>query len=110
MAREELLAEAGGDPAVLRRMIELFGEHTFEVLDQMRAAVRRGDTAQLGWHAHTLKGSASLFGAHRAYRLAQEVEAAARSENLSEGARKLDEFKAEMVLVGESLKRLLKEL
>ena len=74
--RDKLLAELDGNTELLRRLAELFFEHTPALLRQIRAAVPAGDARALLLAAHTLKGSLLQFAAQPAATVAQQLEEA----------------------------------
>ena len=60
----ELLHEqVGGDPDLLREIVALFLDDSPRLLGEIRGAAVTGDVDRLMRAAHTLKGSASNFGA-----------------------------------------------
>jgi HPt (histidine-containing phosphotransfer) domain-containing protein len=57
---QHLSVQAGGDPALMAQVLELFLEHAAQVLEALAAA---GDAKAWHDHAHALKGSAKGVGA-----------------------------------------------
>lgn len=76
---QELFASVGD---VVYRMIEAFMEDTPIYLDSMRAALIASDAKQVRELAHTIKGSASNFGAHGFVDIAKKIEELAQKGQL----------------------------
>jgi protein-histidine pros-kinase len=80
---DELRGRFAGDEALLREIVELFLAATPALLDGLRGSIERGDAAAVARDAHALRGSVSHFGAAAAVDAANELEAMARSEDLT---------------------------
>jgi PAS domain S-box-containing protein len=93
----------GDDDALLRELVELFQGDCPGLLQRVATAVQARDPEALRQAAHTLKGSASNFGATDATRLALRLEEMGRTGNLT-GA---DEVNAQLEA---ALRRLLEAL
>ena len=78
----------GGDAEILTTIAKIFVEESPKRLDDIRDAVRAGDSRSLERAAHTLKGSVAIFGATAASEAARRLEAMGRSRDLmhAEGA------------------------
>jgi len=61
---------------IMSRAMEIFMDHTPGVLEQLDAAMRKGDAAQAGMSAHTLKGNAANLGLEDMRRVAADLETA----------------------------------
>ncbi|MFB3916749.1 MAG: response regulator [Terriglobales bacterium] len=72
--REQALARAGGDEELLAELADIFCRQSGRMLAAVEHAVQVRDAAALRIAAHTLKGSASVFGAERTVALAVELE------------------------------------
>ncbi len=83
--RDKLLSELDGNTALLRRLAELFFEHTPALLRQIRTAVPAGDARALLLAAHTLKGSLLQFAAQPAATVAHQLEEAGEQKNFTSG-------------------------
>src|SRR2546421_1639212 len=81
----------GDGPGGLPEMIALFLQESTARLGRVRLALERGDARELERAAHSIKGSAGTFGAHRVRELADRIEQAARGEALGEAAGLADE-------------------
>jgi PAS domain S-box-containing protein len=73
----------GDDDALVRELAELFQGDCPRLLQRVAAAVRAGDPEAVRQAAHTLKGSASNFGAADATRLALCLEEMGRAGDLA---------------------------
>jgi len=83
MTRERLLARFDGDEPLIRQIAGVFLDDYPEQLAQIRAAVVAGDAVRLERAAHALKGALGNFGAEAAVAAACQLEALARSRNLT---------------------------
>ena len=72
--RDLALANVGGDQELLAEIVELFVVESPRMLAAIDRAVASSDPTALQLAAHTLKGSASVFGAQRAVELSFELE------------------------------------
>ena len=72
----------GGDAEILTTIAKIFVEESPKRLDDIREAVRAGDSESLEQAAHTLKGSVAIFGATAASEAARRLEAMGRSRDL----------------------------
>jgi two-component system sensor histidine kinase/response regulator len=80
--RAEALQRVCGNFALLRELAGLFLEDSPKWVGEIRQALRAGDAAGLRRAAHTLRGSASSFGARPSEEAAGRLEALARDGNL----------------------------
>ena len=109
-ATAALLANFGGDPALLAEVIEMMlaaTPATEREIDRARAA---GDTPAVAAAAHSLKGTVGLFAKAAAYEAAAELERAARHgeiDGIQSAAARLAE---EMTAMRRHLGSLLEEL
>ena len=56
-----------GSEAVLSRMVQCFSEEVRSLIPQMRAAIGKGDLAELSRLGHRLKGTLVYLGAEPGY-------------------------------------------
>ena len=77
--RARVLQRLGGDENLFRELVEYFVEDSAQILDQMRAAARSGDAAELERAAHSIKGLAANFEGRAAVEMAREIEGLAQS-------------------------------
>ncbi len=106
---DEALERAGGSHDLLVELAELFLEQSPTMRDEIRSAIEAKDTVALRRSAHTLKGSVALFGAKRAFALAQRLEELGREgtlEGAEEARAALDEA---VVRLGEEIAQFLTE-
>jgi len=101
--REFLLDNVGGDRDLLREILAVFFESSDEILGEVRAAVRKGDSGALHRTAHQLKGALANLGARAASEAARELEILGREQVLSGVEDSLDALDRE-------IQRLLPEL
>ena len=76
------LERIGGDRQLLREIAALFLQEYPELLETMRNALAAGDAKALERAAHSLKGSASNFGAYACVEAALDLERMARGADL----------------------------
>jgi two-component system sensor histidine kinase/response regulator len=89
-----LLERVEGDTELLQEIVALFLEDSPRVLEEVRAAVAAGDAVALKRAAHTLKGSASNFGAAAVVATALELEAMGRTGDLTAAGPARDRLEA----------------
>jgi two-component system sensor histidine kinase/response regulator len=81
-AHADLLARVGGSHEVLREVIALFIEDCPKLMADIRNALAEGNCDAAYRAAHTLKGSAGNFDAHRVVEVTQRLEARSREANI----------------------------
>jgi two-component system, sensor histidine kinase and response regulator len=79
---DEALARLGGSRKLLCRVCQVFLDSLPAMWTAIQTSVASLDAAAIQHSAHTLKGSASLIGAHGATAAARELEMMAKSGNL----------------------------
>lgn len=82
---EHTLRRTSGDPELARELAQLYVEETPKLIDQMRTALATNDAELLQRCAHTLKTSASYFGASSIVETATALEALGQAEDITEG-------------------------
>jgi HPt (histidine-containing phosphotransfer) domain-containing protein len=95
-----------GDSEFLRELISIYLEDTPKQLTKLETAIASQDAGQVVHAAHTIKGSSGNFGATAFARLAQEIEAHGKSNNLAAAAASLPELKIGFSQVSAALKQL----
>ncbi len=65
-------------PEVQRRLVQLYLDTTPGIVQAIEAALADGDTQQVAFNAHALKGSSADMGAERLAELSQQLQQAAR--------------------------------
>ena len=74
------LERVGGDEAMLRDLVEMFFAECPKLMQQIREHIASADGPELRRAAHTLKGSAHVFGAAAAAEAAHRLEEIGREE------------------------------
>lgn len=100
---EELKQMSGAD--FINELIDAFLEDAPTMIQSMRMAVDAGDVETFRRNAHSLKSNAYTFGATELGRLARELEAMGRENNLAIGDR-LEVLQEEFGLVAQELRGL----
>ena len=79
-----LLADFGGNSALMADVIRVFLSDAPAQIETLRAAVAAGDAGAIAAAAHALKGSVGLFSKGAAYEAARTLEHAARAGELAD--------------------------
>jgi len=95
-----------GDSEFLRELIAIYLADTPKQMAKLEEAISRQDADLVVRAAHTIKGSSGNFGAAGFARLAQEMEAHGKSNNLAAAAAALPEFKNSFAQVVAALNQL----
>jgi two-component system, sensor histidine kinase and response regulator len=93
------LSRVGGDADLLCEVIDLFLDDYPHSLEKIREAVHTGDQSGVEQHAHSLKGSVSIFGAQAAVDAAFSLEKQGRSGDLNaapDGLQRLEQALAHL--------------
>ena len=77
---DSALENVGGDEAMLRELAEMFFAECPKLMQQIREHIASADGPELRRAAHTLKGSAHVFGAEEAAEAAHRLEEIGREE------------------------------
>lgn len=101
----EELREDGGD--LLSELVEMFIIEVPLQLDALEAALRKPDAGAARLAAHTLKGTASNFGAAQMRMLASSLEEKARNATLDGWPAICAELRAESARVRQALESLI---
>ena len=83
------LESVGGDEAMLRELAEMFFAECPKLLQQIREHIASADGPELRRAAHTLKGSAHVFGAEAAAEAAHRLEEVGREAAFADAAEAL---------------------
>ena len=83
------LESVGGDEAMLRELAEMFFAECPKLMQQIREHIAGADGPELRRAAHTLKGSAHVFGAEGAAEAAHRLEEIGREEAFADAAEAL---------------------
>ena len=100
------LTRVGGDEELLCEVIGLFLDDYPHSLQKLHEAVNAGDSSGVEQHAHSLKGSVSIFGAKEALDAAFSMEKQGRSGDLTAAADGLERLEQALA----SLKPELEEI
>ena len=90
-----LLEVIGGEEELLAELIQSFLEEAPALINNLREAQDKGDSAGVRLAAHTLKSSGNDFGASEFARLCQELEDLGQDGRLQETALLIDQLEAE---------------
>jgi HPt (histidine-containing phosphotransfer) domain-containing protein len=101
---------AGDGGAFVRELVDTFLQDAPGKLAETEAGLTTGDAALVLRAAHTLKGSASNFGAVRFSSLSHQIEHLAKSSRLAEAGALLPELKDEFSRVRLALLATVPEL
>ena len=85
----------GDDDAFVAEIVQMFREDTPPHFAELTACVAQGDAVRLAKVAHSMKGSASNFGAKHFRHLAENLEAIAKSGNLATATAAIEALRAE---------------
>jgi len=94
--RDAALERLGGDTELLEELLVMMVEESREHLDQIRAALARGDAAAVNHAAHTIKGSAANLEALGVVEAALALEMAGRGGDLAAAAGALARLESEL--------------
>ena len=104
-----LLDQIGGDPAIARKLIEMFLQSLPEQLTEIRSAEARLDDRTLVRAAHAVKGAVANFATGTAYAAARRLEQAARKADWTEIGPAHSEFEQQMNTLVAQLEGHLKQ-
>ncbi len=93
---EKLLKQWGNDKSFVQQLIKKFCARVPEDLQRLREASETGDAAEVQRLAHGLKGGAGYVAAEQVGQLAAQLEAKARSNDLSDAKACIMELNAEL--------------
>jgi len=105
--RRPALARAGGDPELLRDLIELFLDDCPKLLAEIDTAVLRRDSLTLQRCAHRLKGEVSIFDDGPAFEAADRLELIGRKADLHGAEEARDTLRRELLRLHPLLINLL---
>jgi two-component system, sensor histidine kinase and response regulator len=80
----EALEHVGGDPELLRELIDVFLQDCPRMMEEAREALQAGDVRKLKRAAHSLKGAVGILGGKAAFESALRLETIARQGDLSQ--------------------------
>ena len=84
-------------------LVSLFLKTSSSDLNQMQAAIKKGDAQKVAGFAHSVKGVAVTLGLTEIFEYAKEVEASARVNNLNGAMRLVKSIQQELDRIAEGL-------
>jgi CheY-like chemotaxis protein len=105
----EVLRAVGGDRALLRELVTMFGDESPRLVKEIREAVARKDAVQLRRSAHSLKGAAATLGGLKCVTIAQRLENQGKSGELAQAGMAFEELEDSLVHFRAALADLLAE-
>jgi HPt (histidine-containing phosphotransfer) domain-containing protein len=109
-ALDKLMESTGGDPEFVAILLETFANDAPGLLDELRSGLEAGDTDSVRRAAHTLKSNAATFGATVLAEMCGELEASARSGDLTDGKARLADIESTYARVETQLTTLCGQL
>ncbi|MEW6351373.1 MAG: PAS domain S-box protein [Thermodesulfobacteriota bacterium] len=103
IGKNRILERAGGDPALLREVLDLFLIDSPKLLTEIREAFEQNDPDRMGKAAITLKGSVGNFAASGAEQAALRVETVAKFGDLEQAPQAILNLEKEIDRVREEL-------
>jgi HPt (histidine-containing phosphotransfer) domain-containing protein len=100
------LEKMGGDPELLREIMDFFVELVPQQIEDLAAAVQAGDVATVGLQAHGMKGGAGNVGAVRVAATARQLEMLAKEGTLTGAAELVQQLREDFREMTEVLPRL----
>ena len=76
----QLLMERIGDEALIDEIVPVFLKDNIERMQLLTEAVKKTDTREVKFFAHSIKGASGIVGAAKISELAKQLENAAREE------------------------------
>lgn len=102
------LKRLGGNKKLLRNILAEFSRDYDKISDEIRNALREGDTELAVRLSHTMKGVAGNFSAQELYKASVELEKGIRKNNTGDMDSLLDNFENALIQVLESAENLIK--
>ena len=88
--------QLGGDAEMAHQLAEVFLDDYPARLEEVRAAVTRGEADTLRWAAHTIKGAVGTFSEAGAYQAAFRLETMGREGDLGDAQAAFDTLEREL--------------
>ena len=101
------LENVGGDEAMLRDLVEMFFGECPKLMEQIREHIADADGPELRRAAHTLKGSAHVFGATEAAEAAHRLEEIGREEAFADAEEALALLEGEVARLLPALRTMI---
>jgi len=93
----EQLINRWGDEELIKEVAAIFLKDSGERLDMLSKAVKAGDSREIKFYAHSIKGSAGNVGAVRLSEMASRLEHMALEDDLSQAAELLQNITTEFI-------------
>ena len=93
---DEALNRVAGSEETLDELVEIFLDQWPQMMDEIEQGVARGDYATLRRAAHTLKGSAAIFGARRVANVSEKLSEMGKKQQLDGADQALRHLQDEM--------------
>lgn len=106
LSLDETLANLGGDPELLKELLDFFVEIAPQQLDDLEAAIAAADMAAVEMQAHGMKGGAANVGAVGMTAPARRLEFLAKEGGLDGAAALLNELRTEFAKLQTVLPRI----
>ncbi|WZP00664.1 Hpt domain-containing protein [Isosphaeraceae bacterium EP7] len=107
--RADLMERLDSDIELISELVQIFLEDAPQLVEELGAALARGDTAQVHRSAHSLKGSASNFSAGPVVESALRLELMGKSGNLADAPSEFRALEANLLDLERDLKVLVTE-
>lgn len=104
---DEALARVDGDRELLAELVDVLGQESPALLDEIRRSAAGGDAPSLQRAAHKLRGSVLNFGAHEAAEAAQTLETLGRAGTLADAGEHVTRLEHEYHRLMSALRRLV---
>ncbi|HET6404469.1 MAG TPA: Hpt domain-containing protein [Candidatus Thermoplasmatota archaeon] len=105
-ALQKLQEDLGGEPEVMRELIDTFFGEAPRLLETLREGLAHARVADLHRAAHSLKSTAGMFGATTLSSLCRELETLSIREMPRDAAARVAEIEKEWASVRAALERM----
>ncbi|NOT78008.1 MAG: Hpt domain-containing protein [Bacteriovoracaceae bacterium] len=106
----ELKRRFRGDEEILKDMIDLFIEHSDDLVENIHSAITTEDGVNLKLHAHTMKGILNNFYAIKASQISYELEILGLKKNFSVARETFEKLEEEIDVILSDLLELKSNL
>ena len=103
-----LLKQAAGKEELACSLAKVYLDESQSLIEQMREALKAGDTKHLFRAAHTLKGASSYFGAKAVMTIAEHLQQQSQINDLSTAETTIDQLTVEVGRLVDELKLKLR--
>ncbi|MBF0495851.1 MAG: response regulator [Deltaproteobacteria bacterium] len=105
--RKSFMERCGNDMALVIEMINRFSDNYSKYLNGIHEAIESNDPQKLHHCAHSLKGTSSIFSAHRTAKLASELEFIGKNEQMDKSNEVYNQLVEEVELLICDLKEFI---